>query len=142
MKVLSLSQPWATLVVLGVKRFETRAWHTGHRGLLAVHAARYFASANRLLCECEPIRGLLRRAGFDDWTCLPRGAVVGTVELVDCIPAEELTTLSDLDRALGDFAPGRWAWQLSDPRPWPTPIAATGRLGVFELNLASPAVHF
>ena len=32
MKCLSLMQPWATLVILGVKRCETRRWRTDHRG--------------------------------------------------------------------------------------------------------------
>jgi hypothetical protein len=138
MKVLSLSQPWATLAVLGAKRFETRGWQTGHRGPLAVHAARRFPSANRLLCYREPVRALLRAAGFEDWSKLPCGAVVGTVEVVGCVPADELTGLSEFDRALGDFSPGRWAWQLRGPCRWPTPVPAAGRLGVFELDLTPP----
>jgi len=40
MKALTLTQPWATLVILGVKRIETRGWATPYRGRIAIHAAK------------------------------------------------------------------------------------------------------
>lgn len=40
MKGLSLWQPWATLVGVGLKRVETRSWATSYRGPLAIHAAK------------------------------------------------------------------------------------------------------
>ncbi len=40
MKAISLWQPWATLVALGIKQTETRHWATKHRGQLAIHAAK------------------------------------------------------------------------------------------------------
>lgn len=40
MKTLSLWQPWASLVALGIKTIETRSWSTKYRGPLAIHAAR------------------------------------------------------------------------------------------------------
>jgi hypothetical protein len=54
MKALSLHQPWASLIGLGVKTIETRSWSTKYRGPLAVHAS-------------------LRRPPYthlDHWTCL------------------------------------------------------------------------
>lgn len=39
MKVLSIRQPWATLICLGVKPIENRTWQTKHRGALAIHAS-------------------------------------------------------------------------------------------------------
>ena len=39
MKVLTLTQPWATLVAIGAKRIETRSWATKYRGPLLIHAA-------------------------------------------------------------------------------------------------------
>lgn len=39
---LTLTQPWATLVALGEKHYETRSWDTGYRGLVAIHAAKKF----------------------------------------------------------------------------------------------------
>ena len=41
-KFITLTQPWATLVALGVKRIETRSWRTPYRGLLGIHAAKSY----------------------------------------------------------------------------------------------------
>jgi activating signal cointegrator 1 len=40
MKAISICQPWATLIVIGAKRFETRSWKTDYRGILAIHASK------------------------------------------------------------------------------------------------------
>ena len=40
MKVLTLTQPWATLVAIGAKHIETRSWATSYRGPLAIHAGK------------------------------------------------------------------------------------------------------
>lgn len=39
MKAITLWQPWASLVALGVKTIETRSWSTSYRGQLFIHAA-------------------------------------------------------------------------------------------------------
>jgi hypothetical protein len=135
MNTVSILQPWASLILAGAKRFETRDWRTTHRGPLAVHAGRRLSPAARALCRREPFAGLLRGAGWPDPDSLPLGAVLGTVELVACRRVEELgpDVLSEAERALGDFTPGRWAWELSDPRPLAVPAPARGRLGIFPL---------
>jgi hypothetical protein len=135
LKAVSILQPWAALVLTGPKRFETRGWHTAHRGRLAIHAGLRLSRAARAVCRCEPVAGLLRAAGCPDPDRLPRGLVLGTVELVSCRRVEELPReeLGDTERALGDFRPGRWAWEFRDPRPLPVPMAARGRLGIFTL---------
>jgi hypothetical protein len=135
LKAVSILQPWAVLILAGAKRFETRGWHTAHRGPLAVHAGRRLSRAARALCRREPVAGLLRGAGWPDPDLLPRGVVLGTVELVACRRVEELPpeALTDTERALGDFRPGRWAWEFRDPRLLPLPVAARGRLGIFNL---------
>lgn len=39
MKVLSIQQPWASLIVQGHKRIETRSWNTKYRGDILIHAS-------------------------------------------------------------------------------------------------------
>ena len=39
-RTLSLWQPWASMIAVGLKRHETRSWETSYRGLLAIHAAK------------------------------------------------------------------------------------------------------
>ena len=38
MKVLTLKQPWATLVAEGIKKYEFRTWKTNYRGKILIHA--------------------------------------------------------------------------------------------------------
>lgn len=52
MKVLTLHQPWASLIALGVKTIETRSWTTSYRGPLAIHAGASFQGIDDEL-ECE-----------------------------------------------------------------------------------------
>ena len=40
MKAITIWQPWASLLVSGRKRYETRSWATSYRGPIAIHAAR------------------------------------------------------------------------------------------------------
>ena len=38
LKVLTLRQPWATLVAEGIKKYEFRSWKTNYRGKILIHA--------------------------------------------------------------------------------------------------------
>jgi hypothetical protein len=51
MKALTVRQPWAALLILGAKQYETRTWPTRHRGILLIHAERtsLFAGIRRWL---------------------------------------------------------------------------------------------
>ncbi|KXG09931.1 hypothetical protein AT864_01491 [Anoxybacillus sp. P3H1B] len=40
MKAITIKQPWATLIALGEKKFETRSWKTNYRGKIAIHAGK------------------------------------------------------------------------------------------------------
>jgi hypothetical protein len=133
MKSITITQPWATLIVLGAKHYETRTWETRHRGQLAIHASRRFPEAQRELCRHEPIRSVLRKAGYYSWSDLPIGAVLGTVQLTDCLPVEKVLALDPAERVLGDYHPGRWAWVLTGARELPAPVPCRGMLGIYEV---------
>jgi len=139
MKALSLLQPWATLVMLGAKRYETRTWTTRYRGRLAIHASKRFPDELRALCKEERFRRILRQADVASWSDLPTGAVLGTVELVACLPACELL-IGDAERSLGDYGPGRWAWQLEGPRLLRSPMQYRGMRGIFTCSVLAHAV--
>jgi hypothetical protein len=133
MKALSLSQPWASLLMLGVKRLETRCWHTSHRGPLLIHASKNFSRAARLLCLQEPGRAALAAAGVANCRQLPVGAVLGVVELVDCVRVEDAPAVPAEELPLGDFSPGRWLWRVARPRLLAMPLPYRGRLGLFDI---------
>jgi hypothetical protein len=135
MRTLSVLQPWATLLIAGKKRFDARSWRTTHRGLLAIHACSRFPRSSRDHCEREPYRSALRQLGIDAGTQLPRGVVLGTVHLLDCVRVEEVPDLPEDGLLLGDYQPGCWVWQFADPVPLAEPVPVSGRLGVFESPL-------
>ena len=40
MRAFTLTQPWASLIAIGLKMHETRSWRTSYRGPLLIHASR------------------------------------------------------------------------------------------------------
>ena len=133
MRALTITQPWATLVAIGAKRFETRSWRTNYRGPLVIHAAIGFPKRAAELCSREPFTTALARAGILSPTDLPRGAFLATCRLIDCIPTEQAVgnLPSEYELAFGDYSPGRWAWHLTDVTRLAVPIPARGALGLW-----------
>jgi hypothetical protein len=134
MKCVSVFQPWASLLVGGGRRYETRGWAPAHRGVLGIHASRKFPYDWQLRCEREPVKSALRALGFASRLDLPRGVLLGTVELVDVIPADRVN-LEEGEQAFGDFRPGRYAWKVANPTPLAIPLRMGGRLGIYEVAL-------
>lgn len=125
-RALTLYQPWATLVARGLKRFETRSWNTSYRGPLAVHAATRRPSTLKVppdfVREAAVALDVTGPGGLDQ---LPRGAILAMVNLRACIPTEDLQPGPDQVR-WGNFAPGRFAFALTDLRALPEPIRYVG----------------
>jgi activating signal cointegrator 1 len=131
-RALSLLQPYATLLALGVKVHETRSWTTPYRGWLAIHASRRYTGDQR--ADAHHVAVHLRPHVPDD---LPCGALVGVGRLVDVRPVERVHT-TRLDRALGTYTAGRFAWRFADVQLI-DPLAASGSLGLWYLTPALQA---
>ncbi|OUO65668.1 hypothetical protein [Anaerotruncus colihominis] len=120
MKAFTVYQPYAYAIVAGLKGYETRPRRTHIRGRVAVHAGKgnpQFVSM--------PVSIALPESAV-----LHYGAVLGTVEIVDCVPVEALIgKLSERERVLGDYTPGRFAWVLKNPVMFDRPIPARGFQG-------------
>lgn len=134
MKVISLLQPWASLVVMGLKKIETRSWSTPHRGELLIHAS--LGKSGALLANENPFKKYIPH--FDT---LPFGAIIGKVILEDVLPVERLF-LSDAiinqltleERAFGDYSRGRYAWMMSEPEEFHHTIPIKGSLRLWEFD--------
>lgn len=151
MKAISLWQPWASLVALGEKKFETRSWYTPYRGPLAIHAARRWTREIREIAARPIFRERLARHGINQGVGLPLGRVVATCRLVGChemggrsLADPDLMRLYGLldggyelvtvaEEAFGDWTPGRFAWRLTDVRALPSPLPFRGAQGFFEV---------
>src|SRR5262245_54509744 len=100
MKAVCLIQPWASLVVHGVKKFETRSWATKYRGPLLICASAKIPTEVQLLCGAEPFFSVLRsilnfpasvRIGaLDIARELPKGGIVGRVTVTECYNVESM----------------------------------------------------
>jgi hypothetical protein len=134
MKVLSLLQPWATLVVMGVKKIETRSWRSAYRGELLIHASSG-KKASILVTE------LPFKKYIPDFASLPFSAIIGKVVLDDIVPVEQLylsdahlNTLTLEEKAFGDYTKGRYAWLISDSVEFKKPVFTRGALGLWQCN--------
>jgi len=109
---LTIRQPWVSAVIWGGKDTENRAWQTGFRGRLLIHAG----------SACDP--GWRRSPMADVIAAIPReqrtlhGLIIGSVELVDVV-AVSVSPWAE---------PGyRWHWVLTDPVPLAEPVPARGQ---------------
>jgi len=134
MKALSLTQPWATLIIIGAKSVETRSWMTQYSGPIAIHASKKFPDEDKDLCMEPPFRQALRAGGILGPADLPTGAILGTAVLRGCRFTEDVAhQLSAEEQAFGNYEPGRFAWFLQDARRIAIPIPCRGKLGLWTV---------
>jgi hypothetical protein len=114
---ISLWQPWASAWISPLKHHETRSWETLRRGPLVVHASKARTALRFIEGPLE--RSLVDHFGPNWRTEIPFGALIGTVELIDCERIGETfvssgaTPVDDADHAAGDWTEGRFAWRSS-----------------------------
>ncbi|MDB5056154.1 MAG: hypothetical protein JWM44_4204 [Bacilli bacterium] len=142
MKVISIKQPWATLIAIGEKQFETRSWATKYRGELAIHASKKIDKG--AIYNTLPIIQALSEHGIDKFDQLPTGVIIAKCNLVDCLKSldtwtdgyilEKHTFIYSPEYEFGDYTPGRYAWKLTEVKQI-EPIPAKGQLGLWNYNL-------
>ena len=162
MKALSLWQPFASLMVAGKKRCETRSWRMLHRGQLLIHAAKKWEPELAGIACGAFFRPALESMGivFDasEEACksgwgLPFGAIIGRVDVVDCYPTEKVNfgvpdvvhrgsgmpsdktlVIGPTEQAFGDFSPGRFAFLCENAVRFEKPIVWRGMQGIFDVS--------
>lgn len=154
MKALSLTQPWATLIAIGVKRIETRSWSTSYLGIVAIHAAKGFPRSCRDLCGQEPFYSVLQAygkqysqvprslKGYVDDPVIPLGMIIAVARLRQVTRTDDLDwsfardvygVEPDREQAFGDYSEGRFAWAFGDLCKLPIPIPCKGALGLWTV---------
>lgn len=83
---LSIKQPWAALVVQGLKTIEVRRWPTARRGPILIHAA-------RVPDERREGWDLVKTAELRELAQL-QGGVIGSVNLIECIAYADLPSFA------------------------------------------------
>ena len=113
MKVLSITEPYATLIRDGIKKIETRSWKTNYRGDLLIHA-----SSTKIPKDYKNNDWLMELVGTRD---LHFGQIVCKCKLVDCVKMTEEfineVTHNPNEYISGFYEVGRYAWILEDVQP-------------------------
>lgn len=130
MKALTIKQPWAGLIISGMKNIENRTWKTDYRGKLLIHAGISYSKKNRketedFICRYiltkEEQKKLINDDGTIQHSCSKYGMIIGEVELVDCVKGHN-SNWAEKDV---------WNWVLASPIKYDTPIEAKGKLSLW-----------
>ncbi len=126
-----LWQPWASLIPLGLKHYETRSWKTNYRGkLLICSAAASSGQHKEYLKICSEIE-------LPPWSDFPHGCAIAICDLVDCIEMtpEFIEQQSKTEILCGDWQVGRYAWKLENIELITEPFAVKGKQGLFNISV-------
>jgi len=129
---LSIRQPWASLIILAGKDIENRNWLTYTRGPILIHAAKAmtikeYREAIEFACSIDDDRTMsLWASGVLEFNKLPRGGIIGSANLVDCVRRSE-----------SPWFQGPNGFVLRDPKPLPF-VPFKGVLGFFEVPGVQP----
>lgn len=127
MKAISIKQPWASLIVSGLKDIENRSWKTNFRGRVLIHAGKK-ADNHWDSPLYEKVDNFLREIskGGTDWSNYHFGAIIGSVEIVDCVQNHPSLWAEK----------GVWNWVLKDAILFDNPIEGIkGKLGFWNFNM-------
>ena len=113
---LAIRQPYAWLVVNGIKDIENRSRRTHYRGQILIHA-----SLNADLLFADSLSELSTRAGVEFPESFKTGGIVGIAEIIAC-ERRSSSTWKD---------PSSWGWVLTNARPLPF-RPCKGALGFFR----------
>ena len=124
MKCLSVSQPFADLIISGKKTIELRKWNTNFRGEFLIHAP--------LKIRTKDCKRLKLNKKF------VRGAIVGKATIYDVKKynsIKELRSDKKFHYAAEDLQNKKFGFLLKNAKQFRIPIPCKGRLGFFDIEL-------
>lgn len=125
MKVITLKQPWASLVANGYKKYEFRSWKLNYRGDILIHAGKAIDKD-----AMENVKNL----NLD----YPHSKIVAIVHIDDCIQLNE-----DINKKIceenyqvyGNKNRTGYAWKLSNIRKVDNSDTVSGKQGIWNYDL-------
>ena len=130
MKVLSIKEPFATLIKNEIKHIETRSWKTNYRGELYIHV-----SLSNDLKKYQHRVELMKLIKDLD---LSYGKIICKCNLVDCVyMTEEFieeVKKNNNEYVCGEYSVGRYAWILDNIEVLDEPIEVKGKLGIWNYD--------
>ena len=125
MKVLSIKEPFASLIKDKVKIYETRSWKTNYRGEIYIHASLSLSKSENVKKASKYLKSEIKP-----------GYILCKCELLDCIPMTnefiEYISNKTNEADYGKYVEGRYAWKLKVIKVLSEPISAKGKLGIWN----------
>lgn len=122
MKVITLKEPWASLVVQGFKKYEFRSWKTNYRGKVLIHAGKSKEDVDRF-----------KNYNLD----ISSGEIIGEAYITDCIfVSEEFDKrLRKCDAIVYEHNHvGLYAFKLENIKKYTKKIKCRGQLGIWNYS--------
>ncbi len=126
MKVITIKQPFATLIAYGYKEYEFRSWKTKYRGPLLIHAGKGIdkKAMNRV-----------KHLNLD----YPSSEIIASVNLDDCIIVDDemVKKLVNKNKEVYGFSDYKntYAWKLSNVKRINNYKDIKGKLGLWNIEL-------
>lgn len=125
MKVISIKQPWASLIINGYKIYEFRTWKTKYRGKLLIHSSKI------------PDKKAIERFKYLNLD-YPTGVIIGEVNLSECLEVNK-TLANELFKQDSNVYKNvlnhkGYAWKLEDIKKFEKYTFINGKLGLWEFN--------
>ena len=123
-KVLTVKQPWASLIVHGIKDIENRTWRTNFRGRVLIHSSGSYGKKFKVNLTDEQAKEAFTTIAKECmFGCLPFGSIIGSVEIVDCV----------LNHPSVWAEKGVYHWVLANPILFEKPtVDVKGKLGLWN----------
>ena len=125
LKVLTLRQPWATLVSEGIKRYEFRSWKTKYRGKVLIHAGAGIDKEDMKKYKNVNLEFSSKK-------------ILAVVEIEDCLELdEELNNkiISENNIAYGNKVRTGYAWKLNNIKKINYDKEVNGQLGLWNIDI-------
>lgn len=132
MKAVSIKQPWAHLIAIGLKDIENRSWPTSYRGRIFIHTSAKKEKGRNVinLLTLQQIKYLKDDSTEEDLGLILTeeynfGAIIGEVDIIGCI--------NNSDSVWAEK--GQWHWQLANALIYPKPILnVKGKLSFWDFD--------
>lgn len=132
MRVLSVKEPFASLISLGIKKIETRSWKTNYRGEIYIHA-----SLTKNIIKDKKRKEKLLNLLPENYN-FKQGSIICKAILKDCIYMDEefINNIKKdkIEYLCGHYEIGRYAWILDDIKILDEEIPAKGKLGIWNFD--------
>ncbi|XP_057463600.1 uncharacterized protein LOC130753497 [Actinidia eriantha] len=134
---LTMHQPWASLLVNGIKRIEGRSWPAPLRGRLWIQAASKVPDDATIKAMEEFYKEIYALNGITDLTFpqhYPVSRLIGCIDVVGCLRREELACWKEVPEGARLEALTDFCWLCEQPQKLLVPVEMRGYHGVYELE--------